>query len=143
MIDPELYRKLGMPRAKKIYDVVKSKSDIKVFLHTCGAVYDFLPYIIEAGVDIINPVQTSATGMDPQKLKNEFGKDLTFWGGGLDTQKSMLFNTPEQIKDEVKRNSEILMKDGGFIFNQVHNMLPGIPPRNIDAMYEAADEIVY
>jgi len=142
-IDPLLYKKIIWPRAKKIYNIIKSDSEIKVFLHSCGAVFDFIPYFIDAGVDILNPVQTTATGMDAVKLKKEFGKDIVFWGGGADTQKSMLFNKPQQIKEEVKRNCETFMKDGGFIFNQIHNMLPGIPPHNIDAMYEAVNEISY
>lgn len=143
MIDPQLYRDVILPRAKKIYRIIKDQSDIKIFLHSCGAVFDFIPDFIDAGVDILNPVQTTARGMDAARLKEEFGRDIVFWGGGVDTQKSMLFNSPDQIKEEVKRNCEIFMKDGGFVFNQIHNMLPGIPPQNIDAMFEAVNGISY
>ncbi len=143
MISPELYRKIIWPRAKKIYGTIKNRSDIKVFLHSCGSVDQFIPMFIEAGVDILNPVQTTALGMDAKKLKREYGRDIVFWGGGVDTQKSMLFSTPEQIRDDVKRNCEIFMKDGGFVFNQIHNMLPGIPPQNIEAMYDAVNKMRY
>lgn len=143
MLDPVVYRDVILPRIKKIYRVVKDHSDIKIFLHSCGAVSEFIPDFIDAGVDILNPVQTTAAGMDPVYLKKTFGRDITFWGGGLDTQILLRTGTPDQIRNEVKKNCEIFMKDGGFVFNQVHNMLPGIPPENIEAMYETVNSICY
>ncbi len=104
---------------------------------------EFLPDLIEAGVDIINPVQINTRGMEPATLKKEFGKDIVFWGGGIDTQHVLRIGTQQQVRDQVKRNCEIFMKDGGFIFNQVHNMLPGIPPENIIAMYDEVNNIRY
>ncbi|MEI6157203.1 MAG: uroporphyrinogen decarboxylase family protein, partial [Atribacterota bacterium] len=139
MISPELYRDVFFPRHQKIYRRVKEKTGLPVFLHSCGAIYEFLPDLIEAGVDIINPVQTTARGMDPVRLKKEFGKDLVFWGGGIDTQHILPESSPEKIRDEVKRNVEIFMKDGGFVFCQIHNMLNTVPPENIIAMYEAVN----
>ena len=143
MISPKLYREIFYPRHKKIYQYVKKNSNMYVFLHSCGAVSEFIPDLIEAGVDILNPVQISAEGMQPERLKREFGKDIVFWGGGVDTQHTLFRGTPEQVKDEVKRNTEIFMKDGGFVFNQVHNILAEVPPENIVAMYEAINEMQY
>jgi len=143
MISPKLYREIFYPRHKKIYQYVKKNSNMYVFLHSCGAVSEFIPDLIEAGVDILNPVQISAEGMQPERLKREFGKDIVFWGGGVDTQHTLFRGTPKQVKDEVKRNTEIFMKDGGFVFNQVHNILAEVPPENIVAMYEAINEMQY
>lgn len=143
MISPNMYRELFLPRVKRLYGMVKQKSDLFVFLHTCGAVSAFIPDIIEAGVDVINPVQTSARGMDPAALKREYGRDLAFWGGGVDTQNTMLHGTPGQVREEARRNGEIFMRDGGFVFNQVHNLLYGVPPENILAMYETANDLRY
>lgn len=141
MLSPEIYRELILPRAKQVYRKVRDKSNIKVFLHSCGAIYDFLPDLIDAGVQIINPVQTTAKGMDPVKLKKEFGKDLVFWGGGVDTQHLLPEGSPEMIAAAVRKNCEILSPGGGFIFNQIHNMLDTVPPENIVAMYNAVNEI--
>lgn len=143
MISPKLYREIFYPRHREIYQYVKKNSDMYVFLHSCGAVSEFIPDLIEAGVDILNPVQISAEGMQPERLKREFGKDIVFWGGGVDTQYTLFRGTPEQVKDEVKRNTEIFMKDGGFVFSQVHNILAEVPPENIVAMYETINEIRY
>jgi uroporphyrinogen decarboxylase len=111
-----------------------------VFLHCCGSVYELLPDLIEAGVQVINPVQIAARNMEPARLKREFGKDLAFWGGGCDTQSVLSRGTPQQVKDHVRRNIDTFAPGGGFIFNQVHNMLSEVPPANIVAMYEAAGE---
>ena len=141
MLSPKLYHEVFFPRHKELYQYIKKNSDLYVFLHSCGAVSEFIPDLIEAGVDILNPVQISAEGMEPARLKKEFGKDIVFWGGGVDTQHTLFNGSPNQVKDEVKRNTEIFMKDGGFVFNQVHNILAGVPPENIIAMYEAVNEI--
>jgi len=143
MLSPELYRKLFIPRVKKLFQKVKEKTDMAVFMHNCGSISEFLPDLIDAGLDIINPVQIGAVGMEPEKLKKEFGRDLVFWGGGIDTQHTLPLATPEKVREEVKRNTEIFMKDGGFIFNQVHNIQAGIPPENIVAMYEEVNKIYY
>jgi uroporphyrinogen decarboxylase len=109
------------------------------FLHSCGSIYKLLPDLIEAGFEIINPVQTSARDMDPVRLKQEFGRDLTFWGGGCDTRHVLNHGTPQEVKDHVCRNIEILAPGGGFVFNTVHNILPDVPPQNFMAMFEAID----
>ncbi|MCF6335104.1 MAG: methyltransferase, partial [Spirochaetales bacterium] len=143
MIDPDLYRKVFYPRHKKMFQMVKDRTNMKVFLHSCGSIQPFLPDLIDAGVDIINPVHISAKDMDPMDLKKKFGKDLVFWGGGVDTQHVLPSSTPDEIRKDVRKNSEILMKDGGFVFNQVHNIVTGVPPENIVAMYEEANSIRY
>ena len=99
-----------------------------------------IPDLIENGIDILNPVQISATGMDPFELKREFGKDLTFWGGGVDTQRVLGDGTPQDVRDDVKRNIEALAKDGGFIFAAVHNIQGNVPPENLIAMVDTLHE---
>ncbi len=143
MINPEMYREIFYPRHKKMYQMVKDKTDMKVFLHCCGSIVDLIPDLIDAGVDILNPVQIGASGMEPETLKREFGKDLVFWGGGVDTQHVLPNATPQQVRDDVRKNSEIFMKDGGFVFNQVHNIVAGVPPENILAMYDEVNSIKY
>ena len=143
MLSPELYKEMFYPRHKKIYQFVKDHSNLYVFLHSCGSVYDFIPYLIDAGVDILNPVQISATKMEPERLKREFGNDIVFWGGGVDTQHTLFSKSPDDVRNETKKNTEIFMKNGGFIFNQVHNILAEIPPENIIAMYETVNSIKY
>ena len=113
---------------------------MKTMIHSCGGIYELIPGLIDAGFDILNPVQINAVNMEPERLKNEFGKEITFWGGGADT-KSILNNaTPEQVKSHVKHNLDVFMKDGGFVFNTVHNIMPDVPPENIVAMFEAIQE---
>lgn len=143
LISPQMFKELIFPWYKMIFDFVKDKADIKIFLHSCGSFVDIIPYLIEAGLDILNPVQTQTAGMGAKKLKNEFGKDLVFWGGGIDTQHILSKENPQKVRDEVRRNCEIFMKDGGFVFNPIHNILPGVPPQNIVAMYEEANSIRY
>lgn len=136
---PEMYRRFFKPRHKLIIERVKKlRPNLTVFLHCCGSIYHLLPDLIEAGVEVINPVQISAKNMDPARLKKEFGKDITFWGGGCDTQTILPRATPQQVKDHVRRNIDILAPGGGFVFNQVHNILAEVPPANVVAMFEAA-----
>jgi uroporphyrinogen decarboxylase len=137
-ISPQMYRRFFKPRHKLIYERVRRRSGIHLFLHSCGAIADLLPDLIEIGVEIINPVQTSARGMEPERLKREFGNDLTFWGGGCDTQRVLPLGTVEEISDHVRRRIEVLAPGGGFVFTQVHNIMPHVPPQNIVAMVEAA-----
>ncbi|MCM8816816.1 MAG: uroporphyrinogen decarboxylase family protein [Candidatus Omnitrophica bacterium] len=139
-ISPDLYRKLVKPYQKKIYQHIKKVSGQYLFLHTDGSVYELLPDLIEIGVDILNPVQFTCRNMELGRLKKEFGKDLTFWGGGCDTQKVLPYATPAQVKKHVKECLDILVPGGGFVFNQVHNIQPDVPPANIMAMYEAVHE---
>ena len=139
-MSPRTYRTLFKPREKILTDYVKSHSQMHTFLHCCGSIYKLLPDLIEAGFEIINPVQISARDMEPAKLKRDFGNDLTFWGGGCDTRAVLNRDTPEEVKDHVRGNIEILGKGGGFVFNTVHNILPDVPPENIVAMVEAVDE---
>lgn len=141
MISRDLYKQLIYPRQKKLFQYVHDHSNAKVFLHSCGAISSIIGDLIDAGVDILNPVQIGATGMEPKKLKQEFGKDVVFWGGGIDTQHVLASGTPEQVRDAVLRNCDIFMKDGGFVFNQVHNIVDGVPPENIVAMYDAVNSI--
>lgn len=133
LISPGMYREYVKPRHKELFDMIHSKSDAKVFIHSCGAIRDILPDFIESGIDIINPVQFNATNMDATQLKREFGSDLVFWGGGVDTQQTLPKGTPQQVEDNVKRMMDILRKDGGFVFNSVHNIQADVPPANLDA----------
>jgi uroporphyrinogen decarboxylase len=113
---------------------------VKIFYHSCGAISPLIPDLIESGIDILNPVQVSAAGMDTKELKKNFGKDLTFYGGGVDTQRVLPHGTPQEVRDEVKRRIDDLAPGGGFVFNTVHNIQADVPPENIMAMWEAVRE---
>jgi hypothetical protein len=136
----ETYIKLWMPYYKKVNDWIHKNTGWKTFKHSCGAIASFIPYFIESGFDIINPVQINASGMDSEMLKNEYGKDIVFWGGGVDTQGVFAFGKPEDVKDQVRKQCDIFGKDGGFVFNTVHNIQANVPFENIVAMFEALDE---
>jgi uroporphyrinogen decarboxylase len=140
LMGPETYRKLFKPRHTILCDYIHRHSQMHTFLHSCGSIYKLIPDLIEAGFEILNPVQTNARDMEPERLKNEFGADVTFWGAGADTRSVLNRGTPEQVKDHVRRNIEILSPDGGFVFNTIHNILPDVPPQNVVAMFEAVDE---
>lgn len=142
LISVELYRKLLKPRHAKLFTFIKRQArvPVKIFYHSCGAVAPLLPDLIEAGVDILNPVQVSAAGMETKELKKRFGKELTFYGGGVDTQHVLPHGTPQQVRDEVKRRVEDLAPGGGLIFTTVHNIQADVPPENIVAMWEAMRE---
>lgn len=137
-ISPDLYRGLIKPRWAKILSLIKSKTKAKIIYHGCGAMREFLPDLIDIGIDIITPVQVSAVGMDTAKLKRDFGKALTFWGGGCDTQHILPFGSPNDVRCEVRRRISNLAPGGGFIFNPVHNIQPNVPPENIVAMFTEA-----
>ncbi len=140
-IHPELYYDVIQPRQKALWSRIHQlKPEVAVFLHSCGSIYEFIPGIIDAGCDVLNPVQTNAKGMDPVRLKREFGDRLCFWGGGCDTQKVLPFGTPEQVYEDVRRNIEIFKPGGGFVFCQIHNIQAGVPPANILAMYQAVHD---
>jgi uroporphyrinogen decarboxylase len=140
LISPDLYRRLIKPRETRILQTIRSKTKAKIFYHTCGAVMEFIPDLIEMGVDILNPVQVAAAGMDTALLKKTFGKRLSFWGGGCDTQRDLVRGSPNEVRAEVRRRIRDLAPGGGFIFNPVHNIQPLVPPANIVTMFEAARE---
>jgi len=138
-MSPNTYRTLFKPRHKILCDYVHKHTKMKTFLHSCGSIRALLPDLIEAGFDVINPVQTTCQGMEAGGLKRDFGKDICFWGGGCDTRTILPHGTPQEVKDDVKRRLEIFMPGGGFVFNTVHNILPDVPPQNIVAMFEAVE----
>lgn len=138
----DMYKRLVHPYHKKLFDFIKKKAKNKVYIfyHTCGACKPLIPYLIDEGVDILNPVQVNASDMDTKVLKREFGKDITFWGGGVDTQQVLPFGTPKQVREEVKKRIDDLAKDGGFVFAAVHNVQGDVPPENFMAMWETLQE---
>lgn len=140
-ISPALYREMVKPYHARLWGMIKEQSGKPLLLHSCGSVHDLLPDLIEIGVDAINPVQVTAAKMDGELLKREFGDVLTFWGGGCDTQQVLGAGSPEQVKAEVQRRCDQFAPGGGFVFCQVHNIQPDVPPENILAMYEALDEL--
>jgi len=139
-IAPELYRKLFKPFHEKVNAWVHEHTTWKTFIHTCGSVYELLPDLREAGFDILNPVQISAASMDPETLKREFGDHFTFWGGGVNTQRTLPFGTPEEVREEVRKLIEIFRKGGGFVFATVHNIQANIPVENLLALFETVNE---
>ena len=136
LISPKSYRNLYMPHYKRLTDWIHKNTTWKVFVHCCGSIMPLIQDFIDSGFDILNPVQTSAKNMDPQTLKKKFGDQLTFWGGGVDTQKTLPFGTPDQVRQQVRENIRILGKGGGFVFNPIHNVQALAPIENILAMYE-------
>lgn len=138
--DNETYREFFRPRHKMLCDYVKANSSMHTMLHCCGGIYELIPELIEAGFEILNPVQINAVNMEPERLKNEFGNEITFWGGGVDTRSVLNNATPQEVKDHVKYNLEVFSKGGGYVFNTVHNIMPDVPPENIAAMFEALNE---
>jgi uroporphyrinogen decarboxylase len=140
LFSPKFYRKVVRPRQQRVIDKIKKHTNAKIWYHTCGDCSQYIPDLIEMGVDILNPVQISTKGMDPKTLKEKYGRDIVFWGGGIDSQHVLPFATPDRIREEVKRNVEVFKPGGGYVFNNVHNIQAGVPPENIVAMYEAAYE---
>jgi hypothetical protein len=137
---PPTFRELYLPYYRRINDWVHKHTSWKTFKHSCGAVRTLIPAFIDSGFDILNPVQVSAVGMEAEKLKADFGKDVVFWGGGVDTQKTLAFGKPEEVRAEVLRRCEVFGKGGGFVFNAVHNIQANVPVKNIVAMFEAVKE---
>ena len=134
------FQELYFPYYRRLCNWIHTHTNWKIFKHSCGAVYKFLPQFIEAGIDILNPVQCSASGMEPERLKAEFGARLVFWGGGVDTQKILPFGAPEEVREQVLRRCEILAPNGGFVFNTIHNVQAKTPVANIVAMIDAVHE---
>ncbi len=140
LLRPSLYRQLVKPYQEKLFCFARSCCNALLLLHTDGAVAPFIPDFIDMGIDAINPVQVSAAGMDPRRLKREFGRDIAFWGGACDSQTVLPYATPQQVSDEVKRRLDEFMPGGGYIFSPIHNVQAEVPPQNIVAMFETARE---
>lgn len=140
LFSPKTYREIVKPLHAEIVSYIKSRSKARFFLHSCGAIRDLIPDLIEIGVDCLNPVQVSATGMDTATLKAEFGEDITFWGGAVDPQGTLARGTPEEVRAETRRRIGDLKPGGGFVFASIHNMQAHVPVENILAMWEALDE---
>ncbi|HTY60443.1 MAG TPA: uroporphyrinogen decarboxylase family protein [Bacteroidota bacterium] len=138
-ISQKSYRDLYQPFHREVNDWIHRHTGWKSFIHSCGSVYGLIPDFIESGFDILNPVQCSAAEMDPVRLKAEFGSELTFWGGGVDTQQTLPFGTPEQVREEVRTRIETFGPGGGFVFNAIHNVQGGVPIANLMAMIETFD----
>ncbi len=144
LISKATFLDLIEPRQRELVRFMRRKApDAAVFFHSCGNIREFLPYFIDMGIQIINPVHITAEGMDPGALKKDFGNDVVFWGGGIDTQGTLPNGTPHQVRDEVTRNVEILAAGGGYVFNTIHNIQADVPPQNIAAMYEAVLSLSY
>ena len=141
LISPAMFRRQLKPLVRQIFALQKELApQAKRFFHSDGNVRPLIPDFIEIGVEILNPLQTTAKGMDPVAIKQEYGQDLIFWGAGVDTQGILPRGTPQQVKDDVRRNIEILAPGGGYVFNTVHNIQADVPPENILAMWEALQE---
>ncbi len=137
---PEQFDEMWLPYYKQMNDWIHENTQWKTFKHSCGAVEPLLDSFIRAGFDIINPVQINAAGMDPKKLKEKYGNNLVFWGGGIDTQHILPFGKPAEVRDQVLQTCEIFNKNGGFVFNTVHNIQANVPVENLVAMLEAIQE---
>jgi len=135
-MSPETYRRLFKPRHREICAFIKSRCRAKILLHSCGSIYLLIPDLIEAGFDILNPVQVSARDMEPARLKREFGRSLVFWGGGCDTRRVLNRAVPAEVRRHVREQIDTFAPGGGFVFNTVHNILPDVPPQNIEAMFD-------
>lgn len=139
-ISPKAYRQLFQPFHKIINNWIHTNTTWKSFIHSCGSIINLLPDFIESGFDLLNPVQTSAAGMDPAELKNRFGDQLVFWGGGIDTQRVLPFGTPDEIRSQVRERMQIFGRGGGFVFNTIHNVQARIPVENLVALYQAVKD---
>ncbi len=137
---PEFYRNVVKPRQKRLVQHIRSLTTAKIWYHTCGSCVAFIRDLIDNGVDILNPVQISADGMDPRLLKAHFGRQIVFWGGGIDSQHVLPFASPQEVREHVRQNIQALKPDGGYVFNNVHNIQYGVPPENIVALFDAAHD---
>lgn len=139
LFSADLYRRMIKPWQQKLYGFIRTRTAAKLLLHTCGSVYELIPDLIDLGVEILNPVQVSAEGMDPSRLKEQFGKELCFWGG-IDTHRVLPFGSTDEVRAEVKRRVSELGSGGGYVLGAVHNIQPEVPPENVCAMFDAALE---
>ena len=140
LFNPVFYRDIVKPRHKRLVQHIKARTKAKIWYHTCGACQAYIPELLDNGIDILNPVQISAEGMAPQALKKAYGDRLAFWGGAIDAQHVLPMASPEQVREEVRKNLAALKPGGGYVFNNVHNIQAGVPPENIVALYDAAYE---
>jgi len=138
-ISPRMYAEFFQPRQKLLWETAKRLAEVKVMLHSCGGLRPLLPGLIEAGLDIIQPVQTTCADMEPERLKEEFGRDLCLWGGGCNTRDVLTQGTPKEVAEDVRRRVSILAPGGGFVFQQIHNVMADVPPENIVAMLDAVN----
>jgi len=140
LFSPDFYRRVIKPRQREVARYIRSRSQAKLWYHTCGGCAEYIPDLLDNGVQILNPVQISATGMDPAALKARFGRDLVFWGGAIDSQHVLPFAPPDRIREDVRQHLDIWKPGGGYVFNNVHNIQAGVPPENVTALYDAAYE---
>ena len=140
LFSPKVYRAIIKPRQKELVQYIKSRTRAKIWYHSCGSVLEYLPDLVDNGIDILNPVQLSAMGMDPARLKAEWGKRLTFWGGGIDSQHVLPRAGPEEVREHVRRNLAAFKPGGGYVFNSVHNIQADVSPENVLALFDAAYE---
>jgi len=140
LFNPDIFRDLYVPNYKLMTDYVHQHSRAKTMIHSCGSNYNIIGYMIDAGFDIFNPVHTNTTNMEPWRLKETYGDKITFWGGGVETQGVLVNGTPEEVKQQVKERIETFGKGGGFVFSGIHNLQPGIPMANLEAMLEGLRE---
>ena len=142
-LQPDLWDEMILPHYARLCDWVHRNTSWKTFMHSCGSIYRYIPGLIDAGIDILNPVQISAANMEPERLKAEFGGKIVFWGGGVDTQVVLPLSTPEEVRESVRHNAAVFAPGGGYVFSQVHNIQQNVPVENVAAMLEAAGEYVY
>ena len=140
MCRPTMIEQCVTPYIKKFCDFVHRNSDVMIFMHNCGSIISLIPMLIDCGVDVLNPVQISAKEMEPEKLKQQFGDQIVFWGGGCDTQNVLGLKAPDEVASHVRSVVNIFKACGGFVFNQVHNIMGNVPPENIVAMFDTAYE---
>ena len=140
LFSPAIYRSIVKPRQKKLVQYIKSRTNAKIWYHSCGSVVEYIPDLIDNGVDALNPVQIAARGMDPAALKTNFGERICFWGGGIDSQHVLPHASPDEVREHVRHNLAIFKPGGGYIFANVHNIQADVPPGNILAMFDAAHE---
>jgi uroporphyrinogen decarboxylase len=140
LFNPAIYRRIVKPRHQRLVQYIRSRTSAKIWYHTCGSCQAFIPELIDNGAQILNPVQVSARNMDPAELKARYGKQIAFWGGGVDAQHVLPRGTPQQVAENVRRNMQAFMPGGGYVFNNVHNIQGEVPPENILAMYDTAYE---
>jgi uroporphyrinogen decarboxylase len=140
LFNPAIYRRLVKPRQRRLVEYIRSRTRAKIWYHTCGSCAAFIPDLLENGIHILNPVQTSASRMEPVELKTRFGRDLVFWGGGCDSQRVLPRGTPSEVAREVRRNLEAFKPGGGYVFSGIHNIQGEVPPENIEVLFDAAFE---
>jgi len=140
LFSPAIYRSIVKPRQKRLVQYIRSRTKAKIWYHSCGSVLQYIPDLIDNGVDALNPVQLSARGMDPGELKKAFGEEICFWGGGIDSQHVLPHASPDEVREQVRRNLGIFKPGGGYVFANVHNIQADVPPGNVIAMFDAAHE---